>query len=89
MIIKFVIFDIIISNMPYEIRMDELKKLNLPPHVSIVDIRPCLGMENLTEQLNNIVLSGGEGIVLTKPQSLYESGRTKNRLKVKVIEKIF
>ena len=81
--IKYVIFDMVIPNVPYENRMEELKKLKLPSHVSVVDIKLCLGNDDLMKYLNTIVSNGGEGIVVTKPQSFYVPERTRTRLKVR------
>jgi DNA ligase-1 len=80
--VKFVLFDIIMANVPYEIRMEELKRLKLPIHVSVVNIECCLGNEHLIAKLKDIVSTGGEGLVATEPQSFYTSGRTRKRLKV-------
>ena len=82
--IKYVIFDAIILNETYEIRMEQLKKLQLPTFASIINTRICLGSDDLMKQLNSIVSEGGEGIVATKPNSFYKAERTRNRLKVKV-----
>jgi DNA ligase-1 len=82
--IKYVLFDIIIPNMPYEQRIEELKKLQLPAHLSVINTRPCLGNNELMKELNAIVADGGEGLVVTKPGSVYVSERTRNRQKIKV-----
>ena len=65
--------------------MEKLRTLQLPPFVEIVQLTICLGNEDLLEQLKEIVSNRGEGIIATKPKSLYVSGRTKDRLKVKVL----
>jgi DNA ligase-1 len=82
--IKFVLFDMLLPQTTYEDRMDQLKKLQLPPFVSVVQFEKCLGNEQLVKSLETVVKDGGEGFILTKPGSLYESGRTRTRLKVKV-----
>ena len=84
--IKFMIFDLLIPNQPYEKRMEQLKS-NIqifPSFVRIIDTKICQGNDDLMEELNIIVSNGGEGIVVTKPQSLYLAERTRVRLKVKV-----
>jgi DNA ligase-1 len=81
---KYVIFDLITPNSPYENRIEELKKLNLPSHVSVVDSKFCLERHELTKYLNEIVSNGGEGVVLTRAQSFYTPTQTKNRLHIKV-----
>jgi DNA ligase-1 len=37
----------------------------------------------LKEELENIILRGGEGLILRKPQSIYHIGRSNSLLKVK------
>ena len=44
----------VIPNIAYETRMEELKKLKLPSHVSVIDIELCLGNDHLMQQLNQL-----------------------------------
>lgn len=81
---KFVAFDIIVPDIPYEARIEQLKRLQLPSHASVVNIEVCLGNDHLIQCLRSIISSGGEGIIATKPQSFYIPERTSTRLKVKV-----
>jgi DNA ligase 1 len=82
--IKYVLFDMLDSELPYEERMEELRGLTLPSFVSVVEVEECRGNDHLNEVLQSIVKNNGEGIVLTKPHSLYVGERTRDRLKVKV-----
>jgi DNA ligase-1 len=82
--VKYVVFDMVVSNIDYETRIEELKKLKLPSHTVLIDIKRALGNNHLMEYLNEIVSDGGEGIVVTKPQSFYVPERTRTRMKVKV-----
>jgi len=82
--IKYFLFDILDSELTYERRMDELKKLNLPSFVSIVEVEKCRGNDHLYNKLRSIVKNNGEGLMLVKPNSNYVSERTKSLLKVKV-----
>jgi len=82
--IKYFLFDILDSELTYERRMDELKKLNLPSFVSIVEVEKCKGNDHLYNKLRSIVKNNGEGLMLVKPNSNYVSERTKSLLKVKV-----
>ena len=82
--VKYVLFDLPSSKDPFEIRMDQLKRLNLPSHVSIVEVVRCEGIQHLKRHLHHVVSSGGEGLMALQPQSLYSVGRTSHLLKVKV-----
>jgi DNA ligase 1 len=82
--IKYVLFDMLDSELPYEERMKELRRLTLPSFISVVEVEECRGNDHLNEVLQSIVKNNGEGIMLTKPHSLYVGERTRDRLKVKV-----
>ena len=83
--VKYIVFDIPVSNLPYELRMDQLQKLKLPSHTIGIQIHPCLGNEHLLKLLLEITAYGGEGLMLMKPQSFYSPGKRSNiLLKVKV-----
>lgn len=82
--IKYMLFDLLDSELLYEDRMEELRRLKLPSFVSVVEVEECRGNEHLNDTLQSIVKNDGEGIILTKPQSRYVGERTRTRLKVKV-----
>lgn len=66
--------------------MDKLKKISLPSHVQLINsIEKCKNREHLEDTLEMVLKSGGEGLMLNKPNSLYSSGRSSSLLKVKVI----
>jgi DNA ligase-1 len=73
---KYVLFDKIIGNVEYEKRIEELTKMVLPSHVSVVEMERCLGNDHLIQFLDEIMNNGGEGIVVTKPKSNYIPERT-------------
>ena len=81
--VKYMIFDIPDSKDPIEIRIQEMNRLVLPPHVRIVENTKY--SENLEKVLSEVVKGGGEGLVLRAPGSLYVAGRNDSILKVKVI----
>ena len=82
---KYMIFDLPHSQLPYEERITQLKKLSLPSHVILVESIKCRDNNHLLKMLNEVVSEGGEGLMLRRPQSLYEAGRKSNvLLKVKV-----
>lgn len=82
--IKYVVFDLVDSEMMYEERMEELRRMKLPSFASVVEVEECRGNDHLNELLQSIVRNNGEGIMLTKPHSQYVGERTRSRLKVKV-----
>ena len=82
--IRFMVFDLV-SKEPFEDRMAILRGLNLPSQVSLLEQKICLGNQHLMKELTEIVEGGGEGIIVTEPKSFYIAGRTKSRLKVKVL----
>ena len=84
--VKFMVFDVILSGETYEKRLSKLKNMNLmTSYASIVELKICEGNDKLTQQLNHIVSEGAEGLVVTEPNSMYTAGRTRTRLKVKVL----
>lgn len=48
----------------------------------------CYGKQYLMEELDAILASGAEGLILNNPESLYEIGSTKNIVKVKVTTRL-
>ncbi len=82
--IKYMVFDMPSSNLPFESRMDEMKKIEFPNHVVLVEKKRCLGNDHLLQVLYDTVKQQGEGLMLSKPQSFYVKQRTNVLLKVKV-----
>jgi len=53
-----------------------------------VEVAPkvvCQGMNHLESRFQDIIDKGGEGVILRNPSAPYESGRSRNFLKHKVI----
>lgn len=46
----------------------------------------CTGLDHLVSELDRVRAEGGEGLMLRKPGSQYEHGRSRTLLKVKVFE---
>jgi DNA ligase-1 len=82
--VKLMAFDLPNSTEQYEYRQEIIRSLQLPPHVVPVDVQECKGYEHLRNVLEEFVRNGGEGLMLSKPRSLYVGGRTSYLLKVKV-----
>lgn len=51
--------------------------------IRVIPQIPCRDDQHLQTYLKQVVSQGGEGLVLRNPNTLYESGRTANALKVK------
>ena len=81
---KYVVFDLPNLESPYELRIQELKRMKFPLHVFVVDAFRCLDNNHMLESLDTIVKEGGEGLMMMEPGSHYFKGRTQRLLKVKV-----
>jgi hypothetical protein len=50
----------IIGNVEYEKRIEELTKMVLPSHVSVVEMEHCLGNDHFIQFLDEIMNNGGD-----------------------------
>jgi DNA ligase-1 len=84
--VKYCVFDCPQLLVPFERRIGVLNSLqdSLPEHVHIVSHTQCRGIDHFNAYLQRIVEDGGEGVVLRKPNSMYESGRSDTLYKCKV-----
>lgn len=82
--LTFCVFDAPGKDLPYEERISFLKSLTLPQHVNVVEPIKCEGPDHLKGYLSQVLSSGGEGVMLRQPNSLYTSGRSKSLQRVKV-----
>jgi ATP-dependent DNA ligase len=82
--IKYIVFDSPILNIPFEKRMEMLKKIEFGKYISLISMKQCSGLQDMNEYYENIIKLGGEGIILKQSNSYYESGRSKTSLKLKV-----
>ena len=84
--IGYHIYDIPSSDAIYEERMKIMESLkpSLPPHVHIVENIQRTGIEHPKQHLSSVVIGKGEGLMLRKPQTIYQQGYTSSVLKVKV-----
>jgi DNA ligase-1 len=86
--IKYVVFDLPDSNLPYESRMESLRhiiKTNVSSYINMVNLEKCDGNDHFHKHLREISRNGGEGLMLNQPQSLYYKGRASSLLKAKVL----
>ena len=87
--IKYRVFDVpSLAEKDFEYRMkclefhfrQQAKKI---PYALMHDQVKCLGLYDLRTQLTRVESMGGEGLMLRKPKSQYEVGRSQTLLKVK------
>lgn len=87
--IAFMVFDAPEVPGPFEERMKFLESAFIrclpdkPPYVKIHSHQKVLSREHFKQEFDRIVKLGGEGMMLRKPGSLYEAGRSHTLLKAK------
>ncbi|KAJ3393649.1 hypothetical protein HDU84_001424 [Entophlyctis sp. JEL0112] len=89
--IQYQVFDSpSMSNLVFEDRLAKLLALypsnssdNSKSHVKIVEQERCKGRQHVLDKLKEVETTGGEGLMLREPQSLYVGKRSKTLLKVK------
>jgi len=83
--IRFMIFDCIDEG-TFEQRQKQICGLNLPKHVQIVEQIRCKGDLHLEQFMGDIIAGGGEGVMLRRPGSMYENGRSSALVKYKLFQ---
>jgi DNA ligase-1 len=84
--ISFVVFDAPSLEKSFEARMDFVREClgqGATPHAVAHAQQLCRGIDHLKEELARLEALGGEGLMLRRPGSKYESGRSSTLLKVK------
>ena len=83
--IKYRVFDAPAQTMPFEERQKFLYELLVGQggHIAVLEQQRCRGLDHLKNELEVVEDSGGEGLMLRQPASLYEAGRSNTLLKVK------
>ncbi len=84
--ILYVVFDAPSAAGPFEQRMDTLKEAltgHPSPYIQLHPQQVCKGLSHLREELARVESMGGEGLMMRKPGSHYETGRSSTLLKVK------
>ncbi len=84
--VRFVVFDAPACPDEFETRLDFLADClgqRQPPFVRLLEHDCCLSLGHLHAELARIERLGGEGLMLRRPGSKYESGRSPTLLKVK------
>lgn len=82
--LKFMVFDAPAHPEGFEARVEHLRVILVGvPYVEVVDHIPCKGIDHIKRSLVGVTSQGGEGLMLRRPGSLYEAGRSNSLLKVK------
>jgi DNA ligase-1 len=84
--ISFLVFDAPAREEPFEERLELVRRAldeRRPAHAKFHEHEVCKGVTHLREELKRVEALGGEGLMLRKPGSRYEVGRSSTLLKVK------
>lgn len=82
--LTFMVFDAPDRYLPFEARNAHLDKVLAGlPYVKPVKQEPCYGIAHIKSALKAATAMGAEGLMLRKPGSMYEPGRSNTLLKVK------
>lgn len=84
--VKFMLFDLPISELPFDKRLEKLAQLVLQAEVDFLKLIPHFSyasIEQIERYFTNTVNQGGEGIMLNIANSPYLPGRQKSVLKIK------
>lgn len=84
--VRYLVFDAPEVDEPFEDRLEHVKQLfaaQQPPYAHVVAHERCRDAEHLRAELDRIESLGGEGLMLRKPGSRYQKGRSSTLLKVK------
>ena len=84
--VSYQVFDLPTSRAPFTERLALLKQLFKKldnPHIKMVEQTRATDHDALMQQLNQVRTAGGEGLMLHRGSSYYQSGRSNDLLKVK------
>jgi DNA ligase-1 len=84
--IKYLVFDAPAHDGPFEDRLAFCRSVleeRRPPHAEAHPHERCTGVDHLRAELRRVEALGGEGLMLRRPGSRYEVGRSSSLLKVK------
>lgn len=84
--ISYVVFDAPAMDAPFEDRMAALQThlgSGQAAYARVLEQERCLGMDHLRTELDRVEKLGGEGLMMRRPGSKYEVGRSSSLLKVK------
>ena len=84
--VRYLVFDAPALAQPFEQRLASVKQVlaaGQPPYALALHHETCRSREHLQSALGRVEQLGGEGLMLRRPASLYESRRSSTLLKVK------
>ena len=84
--VQYVVFDAPNAKGAFEDRIKHAEKVlkkAASPHARALEHVPCKGVDHLRTELERVEGLGGEGLMLRRPKSMYEVGRSSSLLKVK------
>jgi len=84
--ITYVVFDAPARDEPFEDRIEYIRTFindDKPDFAKALRHQKCRDLAHLKRELSKVEKSGGEGLMLRKPGSKYEKGRSSSLLKVK------
>lgn len=84
--VSYKVFDLPTSNAPFTERLSILKQLFErlgSPYIELVEQFILPDHQALMQRLKQVIAAGGEGLMLHRESSLYQSGRSSDLLKVK------
>ncbi len=84
--VTYVVFDAPNATGGFEERIEHVKAVlgrSEAPHARALEHVPCRDFDHLREELARVEALGGEGLMLRRPESKYEVGRSTSLLKVK------
>lgn len=87
--IRFMVFDLPASGVPFSERMKKMRELvgkTSSYHLAMVEQRPATDHGALLARLDRVLAVGGEGLMLHHGDSFYKAGRTAALLKVKTFQ---
>ncbi|KGD61727.1 DNA ligase [Alcanivorax jadensis T9] len=87
--IRFMVFDLPSSDMPFSERVEKMRELvekTASYHLAMVEQRRATDHGALLARLDRVMAIGGEGLMLHHGDSVYKAGRTAALLKVKTFQ---
>mmetsp|Transcript_11880 Transcript_11880/g.11796 ORF Transcript_11880/g.11796 Transcript_11880/m.11796 type:complete len:300 (+) Transcript_11880:407-1306(+) len=85
--VKFMVFDTPkMKNEPFSVRLEKINEVVSglkTPFIEVLEHTECKSRDHMVEEMDKVLASGGEGLMLRKPDSKYEQRRSSNLLKVK------
>lgn len=81
--LRLVVFDIVAPGMSLEWSIDELSRAYTPSHVVLAKHTKCQSTNSAKREMERVKANAGEGVMLRRPWSAYQTYRTDDLLKLK------